>query len=75
MDWLEALEERVREAAAEIERLRDENGRLNARLEEVEEQLKTAQAEGDTQAWEQERQAIQERVEQLVSSLESLLEE
>ncbi|MCH9649908.1 MAG: cell division protein ZapB [Deltaproteobacteria bacterium] len=75
MDWLDTLEERVREAAAEIERLREENVSLSARLAELEEQLQSAQAEGDSEGWEEERQAIRQRVEKLASSLESLLED
>lgn len=75
MDWLESLEERVREAAAEIERLRQENTRLSGLCEDLEGQLEDARSASGGESWEQERTEIRERVERLAESLSSLLEE
>jgi chromosome segregation ATPase len=70
-NWLASLEDRVREAAAELRRLRDENESLQERLRQAE---KKAPARGaDAAAWEKERGAIRERVERLVAQLEGLL--
>ncbi len=75
IDWLESLEQRVREAASEIGRLRQENSRLEDRCEDLETQLETAQAASEEGGWEQERIEIRERVERLAESLAGLLEE
>jgi len=75
MDWLEVLEERVREAAARIQSLREENVRLAGRVEELEGQLESAASSDETAAWEAERQEIKVRVERLAESLSGLLEE
>lgn len=75
IQWLEDLEERVREAAGEIERLRQENTRLSDRCEDLEGQLEAAKSAGDAGEWEEERDEIRQRVERLAESLAGLLEE
>lgn len=73
-EWLGDLEDRVRDAAEELRRLREENGELRERLERLTVQA-SSPATGDEQAWSRERDEIRERVERLVADLESLLEE
>ena len=75
IDWLEDLEERVREAAGEIGRLRQENARLAERCEELEGELESARSGSGAGDWEQEKDEIRQRVERLAESLASLLEE
>ncbi len=68
--WLAELEERVRQAVAEIGRLRQENRRLDREL------TKLRKAGGDgAAAWERERGEVRERVERLAHHLEELLAE
>ena len=67
IDWMEGLEERVREAAQEIRRLRAERDQLSERLAAIESGQKA-----DT-AWEQEREEVRRRVERLVAQLEGLI--
>jgi len=84
IEWMETLEQRVREAAEEIRRLRTENDALEERIETVERELAQAVArgarpdakepEGDG-AWEQERAEVRSRVERLVQQLEGLIKE
>ena len=66
--WLADLEQRVRQAVAEIGRLRQENRRLERELAK----LKKAGGDG-TAAWERERGEVRERVERLARHLEGLL--
>ena len=75
IDWLEGLEERVREAAGEIERLRQENTRLSERCGDLEAQLEAARKAASDGGWEEERSEIRERVERLAQSLAGLLEQ
>lgn len=70
-EWLGDLEDRVRDAAEELRRLRDENGELRARLDRLNEQ---PSAQPDDGSWTRERAEIRERVERLVGELEGLLE-
>ena len=70
-NWLSSLEDRVREAAAELRRLRDENQELREQLREAKQKAPARGA--DAAAWEKERNAIRERVERLVTQLEGLL--
>lgn len=83
--WLEALEDKVREAALELSRHRDEAAELRQRAEELEAKvvdletrLEAAEAAtGDdaaTAAWLEERDAIRERVERLADHLGDLLD-
>jgi chromosome segregation ATPase len=71
--WLAELEERVRQAVAEIGRLRGDNRRLERELAK----LKKAGAAGGeaAAAWERERSEVRERVERLARHLEELLGE
>ena len=72
-EWLGELEDRVRDAAEELRRLRDENGDLRSRVEHLEQEAASRPAaEGGD--WTRERDEIRERVERLVSELEGLLE-
>ncbi|HVS00409.1 MAG TPA: cell division protein ZapB [Thermoanaerobaculia bacterium] len=76
IDWLEQLEDRVREASERLRDLRQENGTLQERVRELEEQL--AQGDGtrqDSEEWSREREEIRGRVESLARHLEGLLEE
>ncbi len=75
--WLIALEERVREAAEALRDLRQENADLVDKIRRLEEQLEAAgESGGDGQeAWQEERNAIRERVETLADTLEALLKE
>lgn len=66
--WLAELEQRVRQAVAEIGRLRQENRRLERELAK----LKKAGGDGGA-AWERERGEVRERVERLARHLEELL--
>ena len=65
-DWLGDLEDRVREAAVELRRLREETQELRAELERHTEQDAAA-------AWSAERDEVRRRVEGLVAQLEALL--
>jgi FtsZ-binding cell division protein ZapB len=84
IEWMETLEQRVREAADEIRRLRTENDALEERIETLERELAQAMsAPGATRepeavedtAWEQERAEVRSRVERLVHQLEGLIKE
>jgi hypothetical protein len=87
IEWMELLEQRVREAADEIRRLRGENEALEARIETLERELAQAidtdaaraadgRASGQPDAaWEQERAEVRSRVERLVRQLEGLIQE
>jgi hypothetical protein len=66
--WLAELEQRVRQAVAEIGRLRQENRRLERELTK----LKKAGGDGAA-AWERERTEVRARVERLAHHLEELL--
>jgi regulator of replication initiation timing len=72
-DWLGGLEDRVRDAAEELRRLREENGELRARLERLEREAATRIEPAGTD-WAAEREAIRVRVEHLVEQLEGMLE-
>lgn len=73
--FLEPLEEKVRAAGEALRALREENRKLAARVEELEEAASSAEDSTDSNAWETERQEIRERVERLTGRLESLLED
>lgn len=73
IEWLETLEERVREATARLRDLQEENRKLQRRVGELEERL--AEGEGAASGWDEERDEIRRRVEGLVRTLEDLLEE
>lgn len=67
--FLDQLEDKVHAAAEQIQALREENHKLTARVEELE------NASSDSEGWDEERQEIRERVERLTGRLESLLDE
>jgi len=84
IEWMETLEQRVREAADEIRRLRAENDALEERIETLERELAQAVESGGAEprantdedgAWEQERAEVRSRVERLVVQLEGLIKE
>jgi len=71
--WLQALEEKVHAAAGRILELREENARLQRRIEELEERLATPVTDEAAGRWVEEREEIRERVARLVDHLEGLL--
>ena len=71
IEWLDELETRVREAAARLGELQEENRDLRARVEELETKLAAA-GEGNG-GWDREREEIRGRVERLSQQLEGLL--
>lgn len=85
LGWLQALEDRVREATGRLRELGEENARLRERVEELESDLAAAgeaaagdgagaaDAGADAEAWQREREEIRGRVERLTGSLEDLL--
>lgn len=68
MNWLDDLEEKVREASEEIRRLRAENRDLEKKIESLQ---KSAGSDGAD--WREERQAIRKRVEKIVGGLEKIV--
>ena len=75
-DWLGSLEDRVRDAAEELRRLREENDGLRSRVERLEaDGGSPALADGEAPAWSEERDAIRHRVQRLVEQLEELLQD
>jgi len=68
ISWLDTLEEKVHLATERIRELANENRELRARLEEA----GTSSEPGE---WQEEKDAIRERVEKLAAGLESLLAE
>jgi uncharacterized coiled-coil DUF342 family protein len=75
IDWLDVLEEKVREASERLGELKEENRTLTRKIEELETQLAASQGDEATQAWEAEREEIRRRVEKLTSGLEALIGE
>jgi hypothetical protein len=71
-DVLAELEERVRAAAAEVRRLREENRELRAELERLTE-LAAADPDPAAADWQAQRAALETRVARLVEHLEGLL--
>jgi cell division protein FtsB len=75
IDWLDVLEEKVREASERLGELKEENQALTRKVEELETQL-AAQREGESgPGWEAEREEIRRRVEKLTLGLEALIAE
>ena len=68
--WLAELEARVREAVAEIGRLRQDNRRLERELAKL---RKAAAVGGGSATWEQERVEVRQRIERLTAHLATLL--
>lgn len=81
IEWMETLEQRVREAAEEIRRLRAENEQMQERIGTLEHELSqaviqppvAAEATAADAAWEEERAEVRARVERLVRQLEGLI--
>ncbi len=71
LEFLEPLEEGVREAADRLERFAAENEELRARVSELEAELAAARA-GSGAAWKKERAEVQRRVARLVETLSAL---
>ena len=71
IEWLDSLESRVRDAVARLGELREENGTLRERIEELETQLATTAAAA--KSWEVEREEVRRRVEGLTGRLEGLV--
>jgi ubiquinone biosynthesis protein UbiJ len=69
-DFLDVLEQRVKEAGDRLTELREQNAALAARVAELE----RAAAQGTAEAaWAKERELLRRRVEKLASRLEALL--
>ena len=78
LEWLTALEDRVREAVDRLHATESANRRLAARVEELEKRLAAGggAAGGDDEAsWRADRDEVRERVEALAGTLEALLED
>ncbi|HZF08545.1 MAG TPA: cell division protein ZapB [Thermoanaerobaculia bacterium] len=78
IDWLDGLEEKVREATERLKELREENQALAQKVEALETRLAAVQeghADDASQAWEAEREEIRRRVEKLTLGLEALVAE
>lgn len=76
IDWLEALEGKVREATGRLKELGAENERLVKRVKALEKEMEKGDGGGsESEEWEKEREEIRGRVERLTETLEGLLDE
>jgi predicted RNase H-like nuclease (RuvC/YqgF family) len=75
IDWLDVLEEKVREASERLGELKEENRALTQKVEELESQLAATSAGDGATGWEAEREEIRRRVEKLTLGLEALIAE
>jgi archaellum component FlaC len=75
IDWLDGLEDKVREAAEKLGALKDENRALARKVEELESRLADTSTDERSKAWEAEREEIRKRVEKLTLGLEALVGE
>ena len=75
IDWLDVLEEKVREASERLGELKEENRALTRKVEDLEAQLAASQGDGAAEGWEAEREEIRRRVEKLTLGLEALVAE
>jgi chromosome segregation ATPase len=73
IEWLDALETRVHEAAERLRDLKEKNADLERRNAELE--ARPAAAGPDPGDWQSERDGIRRRVEKLAETLGELLEE
>lgn len=69
-DFLDVLEQRVKEAGDRLSELREQNAALVARVAELERDA--TQGAGEA-AWTREREQLRKRVEKLAARLEALL--
>lgn len=69
-EFLDVLEQRVKEAGDRLTELREQNAVLTARVAELE--RATSRSAGET-AWTREREQLRKRVEKLAARLETLL--
>lgn len=74
MEWLEELEDRVRQATDRLRELREENDGLRERIAGLEAAAAAGPAEpAEDTGWDRERDEIRTRVERLTRHLEELL--
>ena len=74
-EWLQDLEERVKEASDRLGGLRKENEKLKRRIAKLEEQVAAAPDADEAAAWAAERDDIRKRVEKLADHLGDLLKD
>ena len=72
LSWLDALEQRIREATARLQELTNENTRLAARISDLEASSRPTRPPPHLDP---ERQDIRQRVEKLTQNLEDLLDD
>lgn len=74
LDVLDVLETRIGEAAERLESMRQRNAELEARIVELEGRVAEAPtAAAGSADWDEERDRLKARIEQLVERLEALL--
>ena len=74
--WLGELEKQVKAASEKLRELKNENRELKKKLAALEKKVSrkgSGKQAREEEAWQQERQEIRDRVEQLAKHLESLL--
>jgi FtsZ-binding cell division protein ZapB len=71
LEFLEALESRVAEAADRIESLARDNEELRRQVAELQAELQSGRASGSA-GWKKERDEVRKRVERLVERLSEL---
>lgn len=71
IEFLDALEDRVRQAAERLEELGRDNAELRRRVEELERELDAAELDGEKH-WHRERDEVRRRVGALVDRLAAL---
>ena len=74
-EWLQDLEERVKEASDRLRDLRKENEKLTKRIAKLEGQVAAAPDADEVASWTAERDDIRQRVEKLVDHLGDMLKD